>query len=397
MFAAMTDVVAERGYSGTTMLALRKSAHVSSEAIYREFPTKDAYFAATYEFIARLAIVTVSRAYRAEQDRTAQLRSAFDAFAQLVVHEPKAARLATVEALGAGPTMLEPMERVSRAFESLIESSFIKAPDGVTLPPLVARGIVGGISRVTRQLLLERRENELPALAAILVNWALSYHCADALALPHPPTPTSQQLPPAPSPDGHPDSSRILQSAAWIAATSGYPSLTISRIVQIAKVPDNAFFALYESREQCFMDSYDLMGAEVVATAAEAALEGTDWIDSIQRGVTALMSRVGHDPVFARCAFIEVFAAGCIGIERRSRLMDKFAALLMSRVPSDARPPEIVAEAIVGAVWHVAHQYVARNATQQLPQLAHHAAYLVLAPIIGGEAAMNRILASPHT
>lgn len=81
------------------------------------------------------------------------------------------------------------------------------------------------------------------------------------------------------------------------------------------------------------------------------------------------------------------------GIARRSRLMDKFAALLMSRVPTHERPSEIIAEAIVGAVWQVAHRYIARGAAQQLPELTDHATYLVLAPIIGGDAAMERIAA----
>jgi hypothetical protein len=97
--------------------------------------------------------------------------------------------------------------------------------------------------------------------------------------------------------------------------------------------------------------------------------------------------------VFARCAFIEVFALGPKGIDRRSRLMDSFAALLMSQAPRDERPSEIVAEAIVGAVWQIAHGYVAHDRSHGLAGIADHACYLVLAPIIGAEATMERIAA----
>jgi hypothetical protein len=73
--------------------------------------------------------------------------------------------------------------------------------------------------------------------------------------------------------------------------------------------------------------------------------------------------------------------------------MDRFAALLMSRIPAEWRPPEVIAEATVGAVWQLAHYYIARSATHQLPSLTDHACYLVLAPIVGGEMAMERIMA----
>lgn len=51
-------------------------------------------------------------------------------------------------------------------------------------------------------------------------------------------------------------------------------------------------------------------------------------------------------------------------------------------------------EAIVGAVWQIGHHYVVRNVAHRLPELAGHTTFLVLAPIIGAEAAVESILAS---
>lgn len=400
LYAAMIQAVAANGYSATSTRQLVAMAGVSRKTLYDEFGGKEAYFLATYDVIALRAVQRVKAAYLAEKDWTRQLHAAFAAFAAEVVDQPKAARLALVEALGAGPAALAQMERVSATFESLIRSSFGRVPDGVSIPPLIVRGIVGGISRVARQLLIEHREEELPSLADTLVEWALTYRSPAATLLKAPPSPRG----PAKGvigrlriPTDDDDHARILSAAARLAAEKGFPTLSVAQIVQAAGVSDRAFFELYKTREDCFLASYDRMGAEVVRYADEAARVRTDRLDSVHHGINALMYRVAFDRVFARCAFVEVFALGPKGIDRRSRLMDSFAALLMSQAPAGERPSEVVADAIVGAVWQIAHCYIARDATHRLAELADHASYLVLAPMIGGEAAMERILARPTT
>jgi AcrR family transcriptional regulator len=398
LFQAMIEVVAERGYAGASIRQLCARARVSTRTVYDEFGGKEGYFLATYDEIVNRVSNSVKRAYLSETDWAAQLFAAFDAYAKEVVDQPAAARLALVDALGAGAAALSRMERTSALFEGMIQGSLKVAPDGVALPPLIVKGVVGGMSRVSRQLLLEHREAELPALAHALVRWALVYRLADASHLPTMPEPRPRRepAPPVGSSGSMDPRTYLLRTTARLAAVKTYANLSVDSIVTATRPLGDAFFEFYpfgraNRCERCFLDAYDLLGAEVVAAAAEAAGTGTDWVDSLQLGVKALMQRVGDDPVFARVAFVEVFSVGPAGIEHRSRLMDTFAALLMSRVPSDYRPTELIAEAIVGAVWQVAHHYIGRSATYQLPELTDHATYLTLAPIIGAEAAMERI------
>lgn len=392
MYAAMIETVAERGYAATSIRRLRILASVSPDTIYREFHNKEGYFLATYDVIVARAVKNVNTAFLSEGNRTRQLQTGFAAFAQEVVQQPKAARLALVEALGAGPAVLVRMERASEAFERLIQSSFERAPDGVTLPPLVARGIVGGISRVVRQLLIDGREDELPPLADELLKWVLAYRSPGAERLPIAPEPQFRKRPPPNESPRQDDRERVLHAAARIAAGDGYESLTVERIVQLSEVPEEAFFSLFKTPGECFLASYDLLGSVIVGAAAEAAANAHNWIEGMEDGIAALMRRLGRDPVFARIAFVEVFSAGPAGIGRRSELMQRFTDLLMSNVPAIHRPPEVVAEAIVGAVWQIAHSYVLRGAAHQLPELTDHATYMVLAPLIGGDAAMERVL-----
>jgi hypothetical protein len=111
------------------------------------------------------------------------------------------------------------------------------------------------------------------------------------------------------------------------------------------------------------------------------------------RAIGSLLDQVARDPVFARVAFVEVFAAGPAGAQRRAALMRSFAEVLARRAPRSRRPSPLVAEAIVGAVWGIVHHHVVHGRARALPVLAGHAAYIVLAPIIGAQRAIEAILA----
>jgi hypothetical protein len=62
-------------------------------------------------------------------------------------------RVALVEVLAAGPAALARMRRTRLIFEQLVNASFSEAPDDGALPPLVAKGIVCGVERITSQRL----------------------------------------------------------------------------------------------------------------------------------------------------------------------------------------------------------------------------------------------------
>ena len=97
--------------------------------------------------------------------------------------------------------------------------------------------------------------------------------------------------------------------------------------------------------------------------------------------------------MFARLAFVEVFSAGPAGISQRSQLIQSFSTLLLTEAGAETRLPEVTSEAIVGAIWQIAHQTVTRNAAHRLPELGDLAGYLVLAPLLGGDRAVQEIRA----
>jgi AcrR family transcriptional regulator len=389
LYGAMIEGVAAHGYAATTVVELTTMAGVSKRTLYELFPSKEACFLSTYELVVRRAVKRINAAYRGERDWMTGLRSAFEAFAAVVVEEPKAAKLAVVEALGAGPVALELMERTSLVFERMIASSFAQAPDGVVLPPVVVKGIAGGLGRVARLRLCDGNVEELSARTEELLNWALSYRSPAAellvTALPRPPAP------PRPCAEREEDAHiRILRTAARLAASDGYAQLSAARIIHEAEVSGETFFELHDGSEQCFEAALDLLAAEALASVMRAARPAPDWTAAVRLGLAGLLRHVADHPEFGQVMFVEIFAAGPAAIDRRTRLMDSFAALLGAPIPSSRRPPRLVAEATAGAIWEILHHHVVRGSTHRLPGLCDHAAYMVLAPLVGPRAASGR-------
>jgi hypothetical protein len=106
-----------------------------------------------------------------------------------------------------------------------------------------------------------------------------------------------------------------------------------------------------------------------------------------------MLCRVATDPALARAAFVDAFALGPAGHERRAALLRGFAHSLVTRSPANRRPPTSVAEAIVGSIWSLVQRQVMAGRRAHLPALVPGAAFLAMAPVIGAEPALALIAA----
>jgi hypothetical protein len=197
---------------------------------------------------------------------------------------------------------------------------------------------------------------------------------------------------------GSDDGLRIARATAALATTSGYARLTPARICRLAEVSEEAFKLCYEGPnaiEEAFLAAFDLLGAEALVCAARASREAGGWPEGVRDGIAALLGHIAGHPYLARVAFIEIFVVGPSAIERRSRLLGKFADVFTKRIPHDQRPCELIAEAIVGGIWAVVHDYVMREKTSRLGELVDDATYLALTPLIGHEDADALISQAP--
>jgi len=369
-------------------------AGVSTRTFYDRLGSMEACFLGSYDYAVKRARGRIGDAYGArEGDWQTRLRWAFAEFAAEVEENPKAARLVLVEALGAGPAAVARMQETRLAFEKMLVASF--RDGGVALPPTVAKGIVCGVERIARQHLLAGNVRELLALEDDLARWLLSYHSSATVALRATnPTCPRDRAPSRPPAQGRCERVRVLQATARVAAEGGYEHLTVRQISVAAGISVEAFDALYDSTAQCFLASLSLLALEALRCAKGASQTSGQPLGGVHRGMVALMGHVASDPVLQRVAFVEVFAVGSAAIEHREALLHKFNELLITRVPEPLRLSNVTVEAIIGAIWGIVHHHVTQGTAHRLPALAGQLSYLALAPVIGGEAAVQVILAA---
>lgn len=400
---AMIELVSEREYVAVTIRDLAQLASVSTRTFYDRFGGKDECLLSTYGLVMRSLTERVFTAQRNGRNWEEQVRLTFSALAQELANEPKAARLALVEAFAAGPTALERMRRDSAVLEAMARAGFAGAPDGIQMPPLVVKGIVAGARRVACARLLAGRERELPGLSDDLMLWALSFRSEatsrlelfDRRSSRHPEkglagpgnrnagTLSSQLL--------GDERALILAATARLAASRGYLQLSARDIRAAAGVSRKSLDAHFDGVTHCFLASLELLVKQTLMRALRQGETADTWPGGLHRALVAFCTSVARDPAFARLGFIEVFAPGTPGIRFRARLIAAVADRLRRSAPLGQQPSELAAEASVGAVLGILQHHIAAGRASQLPRLAPLLSFLMVAPAIGAPAAVDAI------
>ncbi len=96
-----------------------------------------------------------------------------------------------------------------------------------------------------------------------------------------------------------------------MVADKGYLAATVSDVVAAAHVSRSTFYALFESKEACFLEAFRL-GVEMIERRAEAAALAAvgDARARLQAAVREYLSTLAAEPRFARSYLVEINTAG---------------------------------------------------------------------------------------
>lgn len=399
LHAAMIEACDRKGYTATTAVEITTLAGVSKKTLYKHFESKDACFLATYDLVVREAVSRISAAYRGETsgregDCAAGLCRAFDAFAAELVERPASSRVALVDVLALAPSAHDRIERAEAVFSGMISASLAQAPDGVAIPSLIVRPLIGGIWFVARSRLLEGRPQAITVSGAELGEWLLAYRSVGTAVLSARPlkrrAPGIDERPVDPATS---DRVRMLQAAAAVVARGGYATLSQGQVTEGAGLAPTAFTAQFEDIPDCFGAMLEWLSASALAEALRESEAASSWAGGVCRAVEALLCRISSDPALARAAFLDAFALDPATAEHRAMIIRGFADVLARRAPVDKRPSPVVAEAIVGSIWSIAHRHVVEGRQKTLKLCWARAAFIALAPILGAEEALAAIRA----
>ncbi len=150
IFAATAELVAKRGYHGTSIDLIAKTARVALSTFYENFQSKEDCFVAAFDDAAAEARRHLGAAVDPQAPWPDRVARGLAAFLELVVASPTTARMCLVEAPGGGPALLD---RYESALDGLIPvlREGRQLAGGKKLPERTEEAIIGGLAWVLCQ------------------------------------------------------------------------------------------------------------------------------------------------------------------------------------------------------------------------------------------------------
>ena len=145
-------------------MAVRKVAEragVSSKTFYDLFSDREDCFLAAFDHGVEELLARARPVYEGERDWTARVRGGLGVLLEVLESEPALRRLVFVEALGAGPRVLERRAEVLEQLAGVVDEGRAGMEAAGKLPPLTAEGVVGGAFGVIHARLFQRPPESL--------------------------------------------------------------------------------------------------------------------------------------------------------------------------------------------------------------------------------------------
>ncbi len=143
-------VVSEEGYRGMAVRKVAERAGVSSKTFYDLFSDREDCFLAAFDHGVAELLARVRSVYEGERDWTARIRAGLGMLLEVLESEPALRKLVFVEALGAGPRVLERRAEVLERLAGVVDEGRVgteaagKQLGDPGRSALTAEGIVGG-------------------------------------------------------------------------------------------------------------------------------------------------------------------------------------------------------------------------------------------------------------
>ncbi len=391
LFGAMIEAVDRQGYKATTVAHVIALAGVSRRAFYEQFANKEDCFLGTYDIAVARAKRRMMDGWMMERGWANRVHRACQAFVDDAYRNVKSSHLVLIEGLGLGVKSRERLMRSAVAFERVLADGFRAAPDGVQLPPLGPKAIVGGGRYMMFERLRTDRAGELPMLTDELLDWISAYRSPAARIGVSRTPPPHRPAEPARFLESEEKRARVLGAVVHLTLDEGYQELTDPQIAQFAGMSTESFHKYFPSKRECFLAALDEFVDETIEVVAAAAARASSWPEAAYLGMKAGIEHFVVHPGLTRMAFEDIFEVGPAVTDSIGTSLGKLTGMLRESSPEPRRAPLLAHEAVVGAMWAIIGNYAVRKRVRYLPSLTDHLAFLVLAPYIGPKAAGQTI------
>ncbi|HEU5253906.1 MAG TPA: TetR/AcrR family transcriptional regulator [Solirubrobacterales bacterium] len=197
----------------------------------------------------------------------------------------------------------------------------------------------------------------------------------------------------------HNQRERLIAGLAEAVAENGYAGTTIAHITRHAAVSRRTFYEHFNSKDECFVEAYDVVMAELRKRVGEAFEQEDAWPQAVRAGIAAMLEFLTAEPHLARLSMVEALVAGPVVIERYDDAIQSLVPYFQAG--REGRSEEILAglsstteEALVGGMVSLISRRVFADRTDELESLLPDLVEFTLTPYLGSAEAAKVARAS---
>jgi AcrR family transcriptional regulator len=253
MLAAAVQVVGELGYEKMSVARVTARAGVSRRTFYDLFEDREECFLAVFTETVERARQLACEAAREELEWRGQLRVGLAALLEFVTDEPLAGRVIIVDALKAGPAVLESRARLVQELILVVEGGRAQVKSGREVAPLTAEGLVGAVLAVMHTRLSGRGKGSLtdllnPLMAMIVLPYLGAAAAERELSRPVPAARVARRKSGGGDPLGELDMRLTYRTLRVLGAVAASPGASNRQVADWAEVSDQGQISKLLSR-----------------------------------------------------------------------------------------------------------------------------------------------------
>jgi AcrR family transcriptional regulator len=162
--------------------------------------------------------------------------------------------------------------------------------------------------------------------------------------------------------------------AAMVEATArhGFPGTTVAELVTLAGVSKTTFYQHFDSKEDCFLATFDTIIAEVTGRVSETFREPGDFRRRLTRALGTFIEIAAAEPAAASLVAIDSLTLGEAGVAHREQGSEAFELMIRQSFDHSSGQVEVsdvTVRAIVAGIRGVVYRCLRAGRAAQLPSL----------------------------
>jgi AcrR family transcriptional regulator len=155
-------------------------------------------------------------------------------------------------------------------------------------------------------------------------------------------------------------------------ARHGFAGTTLRELVTLAGVSKTTFYEHFDSKQDCFLQTFDEIIAQATERVSAAFREPGDFRERLLAGLTSFMELAVEEPAAATLAGVESLTLGAAGVAHRERGSAAFEVMIrqsFDHSPSPIEVSDLIVRAIVGGIRGVVYHRLRSGEVEELPGL----------------------------